>query len=70
MDAPDNPDFWTPQEIVDRWKVSTDYVVREFEDTEGALILGRPRSREARGHRVLRIPNSVLRAIETEKSIQ
>lgn len=70
MDAPDTPEFWTPAQIGKRWQMSEDYVVREFQDREGVLILGRPRSRNKRGYRIIRVPDRLLRTIESERTIQ
>lgn len=62
-------EYLTPQEIAKLLKVSTDTVVRKFENRKGVVDLGSSESRFTRRYRVLRIPRSVFEAYLRETSV-
>jgi hypothetical protein len=69
IDAAADSEYLTPQQIADLLKVSTDTVVRKFENRAGVLDLGSSESRFTRRYRVLRIPRTVFEAYVTETSV-
>jgi hypothetical protein len=69
IDAAADTEYLTPQEIADLLKVSTDTVVRKFENRTGVLDLGNSESRFTRRYRVLRIPRTVFEAFVIETSV-
>lgn len=52
--------FYTPKEIAERLKLSTDKVIRLFEKEPGVMIIQNEGARYKRRYRTLRIPESVL----------
>jgi hypothetical protein len=62
-------EYLTPQEIAELLKVSTDTVVRKFENRKGVLDLGSSESRFTRRYRVLRIPRRVFETYLIEASV-
>jgi hypothetical protein len=69
MEQPVPERFWTPKQIADRWHVSTDTVVRVFEQEPDILILGQPISHQKRRYRTIRIPHHVLVRVEKRRSL-
>jgi hypothetical protein len=53
-------EYLTPAEVAAILKVSTDTVIRKFENRPGVLNLGTDESRFKRKYRTLRIPRQVL----------
>ena len=52
--------FYTPREVAEILKVSTDTVLRKFTTMPGVIDLGSPEDRSKRQYRTLRIPREVL----------
>lgn len=52
--------FFTPKEIAERLKLSTDKVIRLFEKEPGVLVIENEGTKYKRRYRTLRIPQSVL----------
>jgi hypothetical protein len=51
---------YTPTEVAQMLKVSSDTILRKFADYPGVIDLGAPEKGSKRRYRVLRIPHSVL----------
>ena len=69
ISAAADAEYLTPQEIAALLKVSTDTVVRKFEQRRGVLDLGSSESRFTRRYRILRIPRTVFEAYVIETSV-
>lgn len=52
--------FYTPKEIAERLKLSTDKVIRLFEKEPGVVVIENQGTPWKRRYRTLRIPESVL----------
>jgi hypothetical protein len=50
---------FTPQELVESWGFSEDYIRRLFKEEEGVFIDTRPETRKKRQHTNIRVPESV-----------
>ena len=61
---------FTPQEVAEKWKVSTDTVIRALAGVPGVLVFGsdEPKSGRMRGKRTIRIPESVLQEIYARRT--
>ena len=53
-------EYYTPKEVAERLKLSTDSVIRLFENRPGVLRLGHGESRFKRRYFTLRIPREAL----------
>jgi Helix-turn-helix domain len=53
-------EYLTSQEVAEILRVSTDTIIRKFQDRRGVIDLGSGEGRFKRRYRVLRIPNEVL----------
>ena len=68
---PEDPheEHYTVQEIAKKWKVDAETVRRTFIDEEGVLIFGEQDRRDGkRAYLTLRIPESVLKRVYTERT--
>lgn len=63
-------EFLTAQEVAGILKISTDSVIRKFQDRKGVLDLGAPETRFKRRYRVLRIPRETLDKFIVESRVQ
>jgi len=63
------PEFFTPREVAEILKVSTDTVLRKFSTVPGVIDLGNAESRKKRQYRTLRIPREVLERFIVESRI-
>lgn len=63
-------EFLTVQEVAAILKISTDSVIRKFQDRKGVLDLGAPETRFKRWYRVLRIPRETLDKFIVESRVQ
>ena len=63
-------EYLTPTEVADILKVSTDTVIRKFQDRPGVLNLGTGESRFKRRYRTLRIPREALEKFIVESRVQ
>jgi hypothetical protein len=61
--------YYTPAEIAERLQLSVDTVIRLFEHEPGIFIYEKPRSKQKRRYRTLRIPNSVLVRLLKRRSL-
>jgi hypothetical protein len=61
--------FYTPREVAEILKVSTDTVMRKFSTVPGVIDLGTPESRRKRQYRTLRIPHEVLERFIVESRV-
>jgi hypothetical protein len=53
----------TPEQIAESLQLSSDYVVKMFENEPGVLILETNRGKRTRRYRTIRIPRSVLERV-------
>ncbi len=58
----EQPAFWTPQQLADRWQVDASFVRKVFRGVPGVLRLG------AGKHLTIRVPAAVLERFEEERS--
>ena len=63
-------EYMTPTEVAGILKVSTDTVIRKFQNRPGVLNLGRGESRFKRRYRTLRIPREALEKFIIETRVQ
>lgn len=63
-------EYFTPAEVAKVLKVSTDSVIRRFENRPGVLNLGTEESRFKRKYRTLRIPREALEKFIIETRVQ
>lgn len=63
-------EYFTPAEVAKILKVSTDSVIRRFEDRPGVLNLGTEETRFKRKYRTLRIPREALEKFIIETRVQ
>lgn len=63
-------EYLTPAEVAKTLKLSTDSVIRRFENRPGVLVLGREESRFKRKYRTLRIPREALEKFIVETRVQ
>lgn len=61
--------FYTPREVAEILKVSTDTVLRKFSAVPGVIDLGNPEDRKKRQYRTLRIPHEALERFIVESRI-
>lgn len=61
--------FYTPKEVAEMLKVSTDTVLRKFSTVSGVIDLGSPENRKKRQYRTLRIPREVLERFIVENRV-
>jgi hypothetical protein len=59
---------YSPDELAALWNLSGDTVRRLFGREPGVLVIQRARSRDARGYRTLRIPESVAQRVHRRLS--
>lgn len=59
---------YTPREVADIWQVSTQTVIRLFQDADGVLKISNPRFGSKRQKITLRIPSSVLERLHEQRS--
>jgi len=60
--------FFTPKEIAERLKLSTDKVIRLFQKEPGVIVIGNEGAKYKRRYRTLRIPESVLERVQRRLS--
>ena len=60
--------FYTPKEIGERLKLSTDKVIRLFEKEPGVMVIENQGKPWKRRYRTLRIPESVLARVQRRLS--
>jgi len=63
------PEFYTPREVAEILKVSTDTVLRKFSTVPGVIDLGSPENKSKRQYRTLRIPREVLERFIVENRV-
>jgi transcriptional regulator GlxA family with amidase domain len=61
--------FYTPREVAEILKVSTDTVLRKFSTVPGVIDLGSPENNRKRQYRTLRIPYEVLERFIIESRV-
>jgi hypothetical protein len=66
----DIPEYLTVEEVASILKVSTDTVIRKFENRPGVLDLGSGEGRFKRRYRVLRIPRETLEQFIVDSLVQ
>jgi hypothetical protein len=59
---------YTTLEVAELWKLSPDTVRKIFRDEPGVLKIGEPERRNKQGYISLRIPESVLARVHTQRS--
>jgi hypothetical protein len=67
--AADFSEFYTPREVAEILKVSTDTVLRKFSTVPGVIDLGVPENGRKRQYRTLRIPHEVLERVIVESRV-
>lgn len=60
--------FYTPKEIAEHLKLSTDKVIRLFEKEPGVMVIENRGTPWKRRYRTLRIPESVLERVQQRLS--
>lgn len=61
--------FYTPREVAEILKVSTDTVLRKFSTVPGVIDLGSPEDRRKRQYRTLRIPREALERLIADSRV-
>jgi hypothetical protein len=64
-----NERHYTPKEIAKLWAVSEKSVIRVFEKEPGVLVIQNSLGRNARRHRTMRIPFSVLERVHRSREV-
>ena len=60
--------FYTPKEIAEQLKLSTDKVIRLFEKEPGVMVIGNEGTKYKRRYRTLRIPESAVERVQRRLS--
>ena len=60
---------YTPRDIAKLWAVSEKSVIRVFEKEPGVLVIQNSLGRNARRHRTMRIPFSVLDRVHRSREV-
>ena len=60
------PQYYTSEQVAERFQISTDTVYRLFEGRGGVLDFGFPERLNKRVRRMLRIPESAIRLVQAE----
>ena len=61
--------FYTPKEVSEILKTSTDTIMRKFSDYPGVIDIGTAESGHRRRYRTLRIPKEVLERFVVESRV-
>jgi hypothetical protein len=61
--------FYTPREVAEILKVSTDTVLRKFSTVPGVIDLGSPENMKKRQYRTLRISHEALERFIVENRV-
>ncbi len=69
LQAGADDEHYTPAELAQKLKVSTDTILRKFADYPGVIDLGTPEKGRKRRYRVIRIPHSVLEKFLIEMQV-
>ena len=66
LSAEVEPQYYTSEQVAQRFQISTDTVYRLFEGRGGVLDFGFPERLNKRVRRMLRIPESAIRLVQAE----